>query len=179
VVDNRNIADAGLKPVFEEGELKIFEMGDPFPYAWFVGGVEVMADANQAIARLASDEFDLRRMAVVSAPLELPAGDPTPSTVTLVSLTPTHLATDVNTADRQFLVFSQIYYPGWQASIDNQPVELVQTNVIQSGVIVPPGKHRVELTFNPRSFWLGAIISGVALLICLVLLIRVHGKRFP
>jgi hypothetical protein len=179
VVDNRNIADAGLKLVFEEGELKIFEVGDPFPYAWFVGGVEVMADDNQAIARLASDEFDLRRMAVVSAPLELPASDPTPSTVTLVSLTPTHLAADVNTADRQFLVFSQIYYPGWQASIDNQPVELVQTNVIQSGVIVPSGKHRVELTFNPRSFWLGAIISGVALLICLVLLIRVHGKRFP
>jgi hypothetical protein len=172
VVDKRNIADAGLKLVFEEGDLKVFEMGDPFPRAWFVAGTEVAADESQAIARLAADDFDLRRTAIVSTPLDLPAADPTSSTVSIEVISPSRLTAQVNASSRQLLVFSQIYYPGWQARVDGQPAELLPVNVIEQGVVVPAGQHSVELVFGPGSFWVGVIISLMALLICLILLVR-------
>jgi hypothetical protein len=171
VLDKRNIADAGLRPVFEEGGLKVFEPGDPFPRAWFVGNVEVVPDDSRAIARLGSDAFDLRRTAVVPTPLDLPSSDPAASTVTLVEADSNSLKAEINASARQLLVFSQIYYPGWQAKIDGQPAELLRVNVVQQGVVVPAGQHTVELTFNSESFWLGLIISISALLICLVLLV--------
>ncbi|HXV44719.1 MAG TPA: YfhO family protein [Anaerolineae bacterium] len=172
VVDKRNIADAGLKLVFEEGDLKVFEMGDPFPRAWFVAGTEVVAHEGQAITRLAADDFDLHCTAIVPTPLDLPAAEPTASTVSIEAISPTHLTAEVNASSRQLLVFSQIYYPGWKARVDGQPAELLQVNVIQQGVVVPAGQHSVELVFSPRSFWVGVIISSIALLICLILLVR-------
>ncbi|MCQ3978213.1 MAG: hypothetical protein DPW09_32710 [Anaerolineae bacterium] len=171
IVDSRNIADAGLRLVFEEGDLKIFEMGDPFPRAWFVGNIEVIAGDNEAISRLASDDFDLRRTAVVPTPLALPPTDPTASTVTILALDPNYLQAQANVSGRQLLVFSQIFYPGWQAKIDSQPAELLRVNIIQQGVVVPEGQHTVELVFSPTSFWLGAAISLTALLVCLGLLV--------
>ena len=171
VLDKRDIAGAGLKPVFEEGNLKVFEMGDPFSRAWFVGNIEVIAGDNEAISRLASDDFDLRRTAVVPTPLDLPPTDPTTSSVTILALDSNYLQAQVNASDRQLLVFSQIFYPGWQAKIDNQSAELLRVNVIQQGVVVSQGQHTVELVFSPTSFWLGAAISFVALLVCLGLLV--------
>jgi hypothetical protein len=171
IVDTRNIADAGLTLVSAEDNLKVFELGDPFPRAWFAESIEVIADDNQAINRLASDEFDLRRTAVVPTPLDLSPTNPAASTVTILTLNPNYLKTAVNASGRQLLIFSQIYYPGWQAKIDNQPAELLRVNVIQQGMVVPEGQHVVELTFSPGSFWTGTVISGIALLICLILLV--------
>lgn len=168
ILDSRNIADAGLSLVFEAGELKVFEMGDPFPRARFVGGIEVIADDNQAISRLASDDFDLRQTAIVPTPLDLPPTDPAGSAVTIQTFDDNFLQAEVNASDRQLLVFSQIFYPGWQAKIDHQPAELLRVNVIQQGVVVPAGQHTVELVFSPGSFWLGLAVTGAALLICLI-----------
>lgn len=171
VLDKRNIADAGLRLVFEEGDLKVFELGDPFPRAWFVGNIEVVPDDSQAITRLGSDAFDLRWTAVVPTPLGLPPSDPAASIVTPLESDSTRLKAEINASARQLLVFSQIYYPGWQATIDGQPADLLRVNVVQQGVVVPAGQHTVELVFSPGSFWLGAAVSIVALLICLVLLV--------
>jgi hypothetical protein len=174
VLDRRNIADAGLKQVFEEDDLKVFEMGDSFPRAWLVSQVEVIPEDSQAMVRLAADDFDLRRTAVVGEPLDTPLAEAAASTVTVTEFTPTHLKAEVNTSGQHLLVFSQIYYPGWQVQMDGQPAELQRVNVIQQGVLVPPGTHVVELTFSPWSFWVGLAISLTALLISLVMLILKH-----
>jgi uncharacterized membrane protein YfhO len=81
----------------------------------------------------------------------------------------------VSVAGTSLLVFSQIYYPGWQATLDGQPVKLERVNVVQSGLVAPAGRHTVELTFNPATFRWGRLISMIGLAIGVVLLIR--GRR--
>ncbi|MDY4732139.1 MAG: YfhO family protein, partial [Prevotella sp.] len=49
------------------------------------------------------------------------------------------------------LVFSEIYYPGWTAEVDGQPVELGRVNYVLRALRVAPGKHNVTLTFKPKS----------------------------
>ncbi|MBN1995711.1 MAG: hypothetical protein JW953_23690 [Anaerolineae bacterium] len=164
VVARQDIAGDGLRLVFEEGEDKVFEMGDPFPRAWPVSQVEVIPEIEQATARLADDDFDLRQAAVLAEPLGVSLAQAA-ATVTVVDSVAGYLKVEVEALGRQLLVVSQIYYPGWQAEVDHQPAELWRVNVVQQGVIVPAGRHTVELFFRPVSFWWGGIISlmGLAL----------------
>ncbi len=153
VVAHRDLASAGLLPVFAEGDIRVFEITDPFPKAWLVSQVEVIADDNAAIARLSADSFDLRRQAILAEPLnskESLGFEENPlKSVTVTEITPTHLKAEIVVSNQQLVIFSQIYYPGWQATLNGQPTDLHRVNVILSGVVVPPGAHTIELTFWP------------------------------
>jgi hypothetical protein len=172
VVDQRDIANDGLALVFEGDGLKLFEMGDPFPRSWLVGKTELFADENQAAARLASDDFDLRQMAIVAEPLDVPLRAASASTVEVVALSPIRLTAVVTATDHHLLVLSQIYYPGWAASIDGRPVDLRQVNLIQQGIVVPPGHHLIELRFVSATFWWGSLISLVGAWVWVVFIVR-------
>ena len=171
VVDQRDLSGPGLTPVYEEAELHVFELGDPFPRVWLVGQTEVVPEVDLAIARLGADDFDLRRVAVLARPLALPLAEPAASTVQLTAFSPTSLSAAVTAAGAHLLVFSQIYSPGWQASLDGRPVELARVNVVQSGLVVPAGRHTVELIFSPATFRWGVLISIIGLVIGVILLI--------
>jgi hypothetical protein len=68
-------------------------------------------------------------------------------------------------------VLKDSYFPGWEATLDGQSVEVVRVNGMVRGVIVPaPGRHEVVMTYRPRSFALGVYAGGAALLMVLVLL---------
>jgi uncharacterized membrane protein YfhO len=54
---------------------------------------------------------------------------------------------------------SDVFYPGWQATIDGKATKIYQTNYVQRGVQVPAGEHVVEYRFEPMSFKLGASIT--------------------
>jgi hypothetical protein len=165
VVDNRDIASDGLSLVFEEDQLKVFEVGDPFPRAWFVSETEIIPEDSPAIARLSANDYDLRRRAILPSPLNTSLSDASAARVRITTFSPTHLTAAVEASGSHLLVFSQIYYPGWQVRLDDQSAELLRVNVVLQGVVVPAGKHTVELIFNPASFRLGQLISMFGLLI--------------
>jgi hypothetical protein len=177
VVDHRDIASDGLSLVFEEDELKVFEVGDPFPRTWFVSQVEIVPEDGQAIARLADDNFDLRRSAILADALTVPLSEASASTLSIIDFSPIYLKIEVEATGTHLLVLSQIYYLGWRASIDGLPAELVRVNVVQQGVIVPAGKHTVELSFKPDCFWWGAIVSGVGVSIWLTIVVLGKLKK--
>ena len=49
------------------------------------------------------------------------------------------------------VVFSEIYYPGWTATIDGESAELGRVDYILRALSVKPGKHEVVLSFFPKS----------------------------
>jgi hypothetical protein len=177
IVAERDITDAGLQHVFVEGERSVFQMGDPFERAWLVSAVEVIPDNQRALARLASDDFELRTTAIVEKPLETRLAEATTSTVTETDFSATHLNLAINATGPHLLVLSQVYYPGWQARLDGQPVELRRVNLVQQGLVVPVGEHQIQLNFWPTSFVWGAVISVVALIICAAGLLIAFLKR--
>ncbi|MGH7787019.1 MAG: hypothetical protein ACRERC_09150, partial [Candidatus Binatia bacterium] len=60
-----------------------------------------------------------------------------------------------------FLVVSEVFYPGWQATIDGVAVPLVRTNAILRGLELPPGDHVVRFTYAPFSVIAGALVSAL------------------
>ena len=47
------------------------------------------------------------------------------------------------------LFISQIYYPGWKASVDGATATLDRVNAIASGIPIAPGEHEILLTYDP------------------------------
>jgi uncharacterized membrane protein YfhO len=78
---------------------------------------------------------------------------------------------DVKTNDNAFLVLSDVYYPGWQASIDGESTHIFQTDYVLRGVAVPPGTHLVKFDYRPVRFFAGALLNCLSSLVVLVLFI--------
>ncbi len=80
-------------------------------------------------------------------------------TVTLTQLAPESVVLDVDAKAPAFLVLTDLYYPGWQATIGGEPTTVYRANYLFRGVEVPFGRNRVEFTYRSRSFRLGLAIT--------------------
>ena len=78
---------------------------------------------------------------------------------------------EVNATGNNLLIFSEIYYPnGWKAFIDGQETEIYKTDYLLRGIIVPKGKHKVEMKFDSPVYATSKSISTVANIVVLILL---------
>lgn len=59
---------------------------------------------------------------------------------------------EVDSASAGVLVLHDVYYPGWEVTVDGKRQPLLRANLLFRGVEVPAGKHRVEFEFRPISF---------------------------
>jgi uncharacterized membrane protein YfhO len=99
----------------------------------------------------------------------------TASIVKITSYEPNQLKYDVNSDKGGVIVFSEIYYPGWTATVDGEPVELGRVNYILRALNVKPGKHEVVLSFFPKSVDTTETIANISLII---LILVVLGAAF-
>jgi hypothetical protein len=84
----------------------------------------------------------------------------------------------VDSQGDNFLIFSQIWYPGWVAKLDGRSVKLYRTNHALMGCFVDPGSHRLALRMTSPMFELGLLASGGAVLIlAMVLLLDFRTRR--
>ncbi|WP_033150967.1 YfhO family protein [Prevotella sp. RM4] len=121
--------------------------------AWFVDKISYAKNANEEILKVG--QIDLRHEAVADEKFQAQLGDAvaqdTTSTVDIKSYEPNQLTYDVNSGKGGVVVFSEVYYPGWTATIDGEPAELGRVNYILRALNVKPGKHEVVLSFFPKS----------------------------
>lgn len=84
---------------------------------------------------------------------------------------PEHVSISVKVPRAEFLVLNDRYYPGWQATVDSQPVTLYRANAFMRGVFLTAGAHLVEFDYKPESliqgFYLASAGTGGLLLLVL------------
>jgi hypothetical protein len=152
------------------------------PRAWLVAGAEAV-DGEEALRRIRGEsdkEFDPRRTALMEVkPEELPTltGEQLPpdATARMLEYQPARFVIETNAETATVLVVSEIIYPGWEATIDGAAARIDATNYLLRGVILPAGKHRVEMRYTAPAARNGAIIS----LMCLLTLggLAVYARR--
>ena len=141
--------------------------------AWFVDKVSYAKNANEEI--LAVGRIDLRHEAVADEKFKAQFGESTAqdtlSMVTIKTYEPNQLTYEVNSDKGGVIVFSEIYYPGWTATIDGEPAELGRVDYILRALSVKPGKHEVVLSFFPKSVDVTETIAYIAYAILLLVLV--------
>ena len=150
--------------------------------AWMVDDIQYVDTPNEELAALKT--LDLRHVAVADKRFEKTLGQAAPqdstTQVTLTSYEPNHLVYDVSSAKGGVLVFSEIYYPAWTATVDGKAVELGRVNYVLRALHVDGGKHKVELDFHPQSVQTTntiAYIAEVSLLLLVVLIIVMYVRK--
>ena len=144
------------------------------PYAqgngWFVDKLTYVADANAEYAEVG--KIDVSHEAVADKKFEAVLGqtaaNDSTASVVLTKYEPNSLTYTVNSAKGGVVVFSEVYYPGWSATIDGQPAELGRVNYILRALNVKAGKHEVVLEFHPSSISTTETIAYVALVALLL-----------
>lgn len=148
---------------------------NPYAYgnAWFVDRLTYADNANQEIERIG--QIDLRHEAVADKRFADVLGEAVAqdknSVAKLLAYEPNQLTYEVSSDKGGVLVFSEVYYPGWTATIDGQPAELGRVNYILRALRVPAGKHQVKLAFFPKSVDTTETIAYVAYVVLLLIIV--------
>ncbi|RUL59997.1 YfhO family protein [Prevotella koreensis] len=128
---------------------------NPYGYGngWFVDKVKYVDNANSELDAIGKTM--LRHEAVADKKFEQTLGQSKQqtgeATVTLTSYKPNHLTYDVKSSTGGIVVFSEVYYPGWTATIDGNPAEVGRVDYVLRGIQMPAGSHKVEMMFYPKS----------------------------
>ena len=158
---------------------------NPYTYgnAWFVDKVHYVDNANEELEL--TGKLPLRHEAVADKKFQEQLGNAveqdTLSVVRLTAYEPNQLTYEVESGKGGVVVFSEVYYPGWTATIDGEEHELGRVDYVLRALQVKPGKHEVVLSFFPKSIdrteTIAYVAYGVLLLILIGGIVRTSGVR--
>lgn len=140
--------------------------------AWFVEDVTYVSNANEEIDALRYVQLpktavvDIRFKDVLNSVKQT-----TKDSLAYIRITgyePNRLVYESSSANDGIAVFSEIYYPGWEVTIDGHPAEVGRANYILRMMSIPAGKHTIEMRFDPPSLKVTEGIAHAALALLLI-----------
>ena len=129
-------------------------------------GSVVASSPEEALNLLSSGEIDIETHAILESgsPTQSRGGE-TGQILELVESGPNSLSIKVDMENDGWLVLAETWYPGWKARLDGSLVEIHRANYLFRGISVPEGRHTIEFFYQPRSFWMGSLISVTGMVI--------------
>lgn len=134
--------------------------------AWFVDKLTYVDDANAELAALHT--MNPRHAAVADKCFADILGDasvPATSagdTIIQTALSSTSVSYEATSRNGGLAVFSEVYYPGWNVTVDGQSVEVGRVNYILRALRLPAGKHTIVMTFDPQSVHTTELIAYIS-----------------
>jgi hypothetical protein len=156
--------------------VKLFRNPEAFPRIWTVHEVIGVGDPA-LISRLKS--ADLRRQVFVRQDV-VPKLDTCAASdnVRIVQRSDAGITAEVRMACRGIVIFSETFYPGWQAAVDKRPAKIHEAYGVLRGVVVDGGAHRIEMRYRPGSVYWGAFLTAAGFIAaCAMALISRRGHR--
>jgi len=172
---------AAMPTVYSDDRVLVLENKDASPRAWMVHEARQVAP-DEVLPLLTSGDIDPATTALLEAPpppLEQPASD-APDSARVVLQQPDEVLLEASTTAGGLLMLSQIWDPGWTATIDGQSAPIYQANYVFSAIPIGAGDHVIELRYTPPLLWPGlAITLGSATALILGFAYLVRRERRP
>ncbi len=147
------------------------------PRAEFATGVIAAANARAAEQLLAADPtLPLRGVVVESAaPIAMrPAA--AGSSVALRYPNDSAVSLDVQSTSGGLVVLHDTWSSGWRATLDGSETRVLPVDILSRGIVVPAGRHQIEMRYVAPGFIAGCIISAAALIALVGLVVWRRGR---
>jgi hypothetical protein len=156
-----------LRQIFVNGHVVGFD--NDVPYANVVYDVAIMAQ-EEVLPFMKSDQFDPRKTVVLEPDkgkllLNQRVDKNLSSVCTVLHYENERITIRASTAQAGYLVISEMYYPGWQATVDGKRTPILRGNFLFRVIPLEAGEHEVELRFASWPFRIGAVVSLLTLII--------------
>jgi hypothetical protein len=181
------VSDRGRFRLVHSGDVKIYENLDVLPRAFVVPESRVVRDDPAALEAMEEPAFDpasevvlqpdgdscrVREMEWAStSDSATDPNEPASLNATIIDYRPERVVIEADLDEAGYLVLSDAWYPGWQATVDGDRVGVCRADLLFRAIALEPGQHRVVFSFRPFSQILGAIVT----LIGMVLLVFIPG----
>jgi hypothetical protein len=164
---------AGLRVTYDGEDARIYANPHALPRTWVVAGQRSVPGGDAALAAISDPGFDARRTAVVERPVDgLQEGAAAPAGTSRIAAYDGERVELAARADRRALVvLSDVWYPGWRATVDGREAPIERVDYLLRGVAVDPGAHRIVLEYRPWSWRAGWIVSLATALLLVGLLV--------
>lgn len=131
------------------------------------------SDKNQLFIERPKRSDNIPKLSITSAS-DVPAN--TNIEIIESSSTKYHLKVDVE--HNAWLFLADANYPGWEAEVNGQKQTVYSAQVLGKAVELQTGKNNVIIRYTPRSFYVGATISAIALLLAFIILVSTSHKKY-
>ncbi len=205
VISSQVIDYDRLTPVFTEADLYLYQYADFLPRFFLVDKAIVLPTEEDVVAAVAdrsfwplsgvlldadqlrrADDFNLgslfRQWSIegVQGPSEgvTEAGRGAPGEVSVLEYDAGEATLEVNANRASFLVISENDYPGWKAYVNGEPTPVLRAYGFVKAVAVLPGKSVVRLSFEPKSFQIGLLMTLLSAMVvsCVAFAFRSSGQ---
>ena len=142
----------------------------PLGAAYFAAKISTVATEAESLAAVAAAE-SVRTANVLGLDRAAGSLDFSGGTARLVRRGYDDYLYRIASRGENFLILSQIWYPGWRARLDGRDIPLYRTNHALIGCFVPPGDHALDLRMTSPKLRLGVCLFalGAALIAALLL----------
>jgi hypothetical protein len=171
-----------VKKIFVGGAVK--DINNDLPYANVVGSVSIKGP-QEILQFMKSDQFDPRKTVVLEhigeqkKSLE-PAAGSLVWDCSVLDYRSELIAMKASVNQPAYLVLSEIYYPGWYATVDGKKAEVLRGNYMFRVIPLRKGTHEIRLTFISWPFRIGGILSLVSFgaALCFIVMRRKGGESY-
>jgi hypothetical protein len=161
---------SGAERVHSSGSVSFYRLPDSPGRAWVVPRA-VGVPSGEALSMLTAPGFDPAAAVLLEGEAAgawgSTAGELSGANVALRD-GPNRVTIHVTVDAPGYLVLADSFYPGWRATVDDEPSPVLRANHAFRAVEIGPGTHVVEMTYRPRAVVLGCWLSPVALGVTLV-----------
>jgi hypothetical protein len=134
-----------IRPAFQSADYWILENRSALPRVFVPQRVEVVANDNERLGKLALPDFNPREVAYVETPVALPSE--CRGAVKITDEIPTRIVVAAQMETPGLLVLADRWDRGWRAYLNGQPVPILRTNHALRGVVLPAGPATVEFRY--------------------------------
>jgi len=156
------------------------------PRIYAASSIKPVGSDDEALAFVTAEEFMPAQQAVIT----LQDGETPPSlpintrgtavfTAKYTDYKNNSLAAEVTTDRPVLVLFSELDYPGWEATLDDEVVPIYRSNYTFRGIALEaPGSYQIEMQFRPQAYQNGRMVTGItAVLIILITITLFLRKR--
>lgn len=153
--------DAAKFQVAFEGDpdLVVYRNMGFLPRAFLVNQATSADDGEAAWDLIHRPDFDPVRQVVVEGGPGLEGTEDPAGHAMVTAYQPNRIEVQVEASEPAYLFLSEVFYPGWRATVDGVPSPVYRANAIFRAVLIPAGQHHVVLTFSPLSWRVGLGIT--------------------
>ncbi|MEE2657825.1 MAG: YfhO family protein [Candidatus Latescibacterota bacterium] len=178
IISHRSVTSGAVEQIAAEPEY-VYHHAPALPRAYTVPNAVIVPEAGERLRRMSRRDHNPRQMVVLESDPGVPlTGSRAFAPARIVEYSDTRVVIELD--DRQagegFLVLLDTYYPGWTATVDGMPTEILAANHVFRAVAVDEGNRQVAFDYTSNLLMLGTAVSLLTLAIWLV--VMYHGGRF-
>lgn len=163
--------------LIQSGDVKIYEYRDARPRAYLVCDPVLVVDQEHAWDALAESPAQTVIQGGLERQAQCDSDDPGEAAITSYEAERVEITTRTR-EEGVWLVLADAWYPGWEATIDGESVDIHRANGTFRALLIPAGTHEVVFAYHSRQLVVGGVVSMVCLIgVVAGLVVRWPGRR--